>query len=157
MLFRSDHWLINRFRVNLTLLPTSWWSFTFQGQDARIFFKGNSTGAAPFLNRTDLRLAFTDFGNTTKGRIALRVGRQELAYGEDRVLGASNWGNVARTFDAVKLILRQGPLQLDLFSASVVNLQQRGLSHHIQGNNLHGAYLRWYEALPGTTIEPYFY
>ena len=153
----DDHWLINRFRVNLTLLPTSWWSFTFQGQDARIFFKGNSAGAAPFINRTDLRLAFTDFGNPDKGRIALRIGRQELAYGEDRVLGAANWGNVARSFDAVKLILRQGPLQLDLFSASVVNIQQRGISHHLQGNNLHGAYLRWNEALPGMMLEPYFY
>ncbi len=153
----DDHWLLNRFRVNLTLQATPWWSFQFQGQDARILFKEISSGTAPYTNRTDLRLAFTEFGNATKGRIALRVGRQELAYGEDRVLGAANWANVARSFDAVKLMLHQGPIQLDLFSAAAVVLKQDGLSHHIAGNNIHGAYLRWNEFFPGAILEPYFY
>ncbi|WP_031496374.1 alginate export family protein [Bryobacter aggregatus] len=153
----DDHWLLNRLRVNLTLLPTSWWSFTFQGQDARVFFKENPAGAAPFTNRTDLRLAFTDLGNISKGRIALRVGRQELIYGDERVLGAGNWGATARSFDAAKLVLRQGPLQLDLFSASVVMPLQRGISHHTQGDNIHGAYLKWTNPLPNTSVEPYFF
>ena len=152
----DDHWVLNRLRVNLTLLPTSWWSLTFQGQDARIFFKDNPAGSAAFTNRTDLRLAFTDFGDAAKGRIALRVGRQELGYGEERVLGVGNWSATGRSFDAVKLILRQGPLQLDLFAASVVVPLKRGISHHLQGNNLHGAYLRWNDALPGIAIESYF-
>lgn len=151
----DDHWLLNRLRMNLTLQPTKWWSFTFQGQDARIFFKENPIGAAPFTNRTDLRLAYTDFGQPGKSRIALRFGRQELAYGEERVLGAANWGNVARTFDAVKLVLRQGPLQLDLFSASVTKPLARGLSHHLEGNNLHGAYLHHEKLIPRATLEAY--
>lgn len=153
----NDHWLLNRLRMNLTLQPTRWWSFTFQGQDARIFFKENPTGATPYINRTDLRLAYTDFGDVSKGRVALRFGRQELAYGEERILGAANWGNVARTFDAVKLVWREGPVQLDLFSASVTRPQLNGLSHHVEGNNLHGAYLQWKNLIPQASVEPYFF
>jgi hypothetical protein len=152
----NDHWLLNRLRLNLTLKPTKWWTFNFQAQDARIFFKENPSGAAPYVNRTDLRLAYTDFGEIGKSRLALRFGRQELAYGEERVLGAANWGNVARTFDAVKLVLRQGPSQLDLFSASVTKPQIRGLSHHLEGNNLHGAYLHLEKLIPRAIGEPYF-
>jgi len=140
--------------MNLSVLPNPWLAFHFQGQDSRVFFKGQSTGAATYINRTDLRMAYAEIG---KGTAILRIGRQELAYGEDRLLGAANWGNVARTFDAVKLLLKHKNLKLDLFSASVVRIQQRGLSHHLDGNNLHGAYLQWKGPLNGATIEPYFY
>jgi hypothetical protein len=154
----DDHWLLNRLRATMTLQPASWWTFTFQGQDARIFFKENPTGTAPYTNRTDLRMAYTDLGTVGKSLFALRVGRQELAYGEERLVGASNWANVARTFDAVKLVANKGPIRLDLFAASVVVARQDGLSHHTQGNDIHGAHLTWSKFLDGTaTLEPYFF
>lgn len=152
----DDRWFLNRFRINMTLLPTSWWSFTFQAQDARIFFKDNAAGQNSYTNKTDLRQAFTEIGNAAKGKIALRIGRQELAYGEERVIGAANWGSIGRVFDAAKLIVRQGPVQLDLVSASVVIPELRGLSHHKQGNNLHLAYLSWKNPVPNATLDPYF-
>lgn len=152
----NDRWFLNRLRTNLTLLPAPWWTVTLQGQDSRIFFKSNPQGQDPYTNRTDLRLAFTDLGRDGQGPVLLRVGRQELAYGDERVVGAANWGNVARAFDAAKLVLRRGPWQLDLVSAAVVVPQVRGLSHHLPGNNLHFAYGRWKGPLPGLTVEPYF-
>jgi hypothetical protein len=150
----NDHWLLHRIRMNLSVLPTPWLAVHLQAQDSRVFFKGLPTGASTYINRTDLRMAYADIG---KGQAILRVGRQELAYGEDRLLGAANWGNVARTFDAVKLLLTRGPVKLDLFAASVVRIEQRGISQHQQGNNLHGAYMQWKGPLNGATIEPYFY
>lgn len=151
----DDRWFLNRLRANLTLLPVKGWSLNFQAQDSRIFFKSNPNNQNPYTNRTDLRLAYTDLGTVDKSAIALRVGRQELAYGDERILGAANWGNVARAFDAAKLILRKGRWQWDLASASVVLPQVRGISHHLQGNNLHFAYGKWTNPLPQTTIEPY--
>ena len=152
----NDRWLLNRFRANVALHPTSWLSFAAQGQDSRVFFKTNPSGQNTYTNRTDLRLLFTDIGKTDRGKIALRLGRQELAYGDERVLGAANWGNVARTFDAAKLILRSGPFQLDLVSAAVVTPLANGLSHHLQGNNIHFAYGKWNNPIPQSTLEPYF-
>ena len=152
----ADRWFLNRLRINVTLKPKEWWTFTFQGQDARIFIKENPAGQNPFINKTDLRMAYTDLGLLDKSKVALRVGRQELIYGEERVIGAGNWGSVARTFDAAKVILRRGPWQVDLVSAAVVTPQLRGISHHLQGNNIHFAYARWTNLLPNTIFEPYF-
>ncbi len=152
----DDRWFLNRLRVNLLLQPTSWWRVQLQGQDSRIFFKENASGQTPFTNRTDLRLAYTEFGRGNNSPLTLRVGRQELAYGDERIIGAANWGNVARTFDAAKLILRAGRWQWDFVSASVVVPQLRGISHHRQGNNLHMAYGRWSTPQSPTAVEPFF-
>ena len=151
----NDRWFLNRLRANITLLPAPWWKFTFQAQDARVFFKENANGQNPYINRTDLRMAFAEIGDADKRPLTLRVGRQELAYGEERIVGASNWGNVARVFDAARLIVRHGAWQVDLVSASVVRPELRGISHHLQGNNLHFAYGHWNNPLPDTVIEPY--
>lgn len=151
----DDRWILNRIRANVSLIPMPWWTSNFQGQDARIFFKSNPNGQNPYTNRTDLRLAYTDIGAGDKSPATLRVGRQELAYGDERILGAANWGNVARTFDAAKLILRKGAWQVDLASASVVVPSLRGISHHLQGNNLHFVYGNWTNPFPKTAVEPY--
>lgn len=140
----------------MTITPAEWLSFTFQGQDARVLLKENPTGTGSYTNRFDLRMAYADFGNVGKGSLALRVGRQELAYGEERLVGAANWGNIARTFDGVKLVAHHGPVQLDLFSASVVAPQLTGLSHHQEGNNLHGAYFKLTGIVKNASLEPYF-
>jgi hypothetical protein len=153
----DDHWMLSRLRATMTITPTAWWSFTFQGQDSRIFLKANPAGTAPFSNHTDMRMAYTDLGNVSEGKFGIRVGRQELNYGEGLLVGPANWGNVSRSFDAVRMVTRRGPVQLDLFAASVVVPQWSGLSHHVQGNNLHGAYLTWNKFLiPTATLEPYF-
>lgn len=151
----DDHWFLNRLRANVTLLPASWWTFTLQGQDSRIFFKSNPTGQNPYTNRTDLRLAFMTLGDPSKSTAAVRIGRQELAYGDERIIGAANWGNVARAFDAAKLVLRSGRWQVDAVSATVVVPRIHGVSHHEQGNNLHFLYARWTSPVPGTSAEPY--
>ena len=36
---------------------------------------------------------------------SLRVGRQEIAFGNERLVGAANWTNVARSFDGARLSL----------------------------------------------------
>lgn len=151
----DDRWFLNRFRANVTLIPTSWWSFTFQGQDSRVFFKSNPAGQNPYINRTDLRMAFTTIGDPSRNPVAVRFGRQELAYGDERIIGAANWGNVARTFDAAKLMLHTGKWQFDVVSAAVVAPQLRGISHHNEGNNLHFVYGKWTNPVPDTSIEPY--
>src|SRR5688572_26224440 len=40
--FRNDNddlYLLNRFRFNMGIQPTSWMRFSFQAQDARVFWK----------------------------------------------------------------------------------------------------------------------
>src|SRR5713226_1296902 len=95
----DDAYLLNRFRVNLLIKPASWLKFYAQGQDARVFWKNQNPAAPPFQNTFDLRLAYMEIGETEKGIAGLRVGRQELVFGDQRLIGHLNWVNTARSFD----------------------------------------------------------
>lgn len=50
------------------------------------------------------------------GDFALRIGRQQLVYGDQRLLGHLGWKDVARTFDGVKAMYKAGPVKLDVFA-----------------------------------------
>lgn len=152
----DDRWLLNRFRIDVSIKPTSWLNVGLQAQDARIFFKLNPAGQEPLTNRTDLRLAFVDFHLPKATGLHLRLGRQELSYGENRILGPANWGSVARSFDAVKLTFTRGNFTIDLTTASVVRPRQRGVSRSLPGNNLHYAYATWKLPALKLNLEPYF-
>jgi hypothetical protein len=87
--------------------------------------------------------------------LSLRAGRQDLNFGEQRLLGNFNWINVGRSFDAVRLTLKHNRYWLDAFAASVVIPTSTGFDRPWTGTNLHGLY-GGIEKLPfGATIEPY--
>src|SRR4051794_24681730 len=104
----QDGYFLNRIRLNMRVQPASWLKFNFQAQDARVFGKNQNRAAPPFQDTFDLRMAFVEIGDPEKKTFGLRVGRQELAFGEQRLIGHLNWTNTARTFDAARLTLRHG-------------------------------------------------
>ena len=153
----SDTYLVHRFRINLTLTPTSWLTIFAQGQDARAFFKTTKPYAPPFQNTWDLRQTYATIGNLEKSRAAVRVGRQELAFGEERLIGVSNWTNTSRSFDAARAMFRYHRFRVDAFASSVVVLTDGQVGSVTPGSNLHGLYGNIKDALPGLTIEPYVF
>ncbi len=151
----DDAYLLNRFRLNMKLIPTGWLKLIFQAQDARVFWKNQNPAAPPYQDTFDLRMAFAEIGDMEKGSVALRVGRQELAFGEQRLIGHANWLNTARTFDAARLTLRRNGYRLDAFASSVVNARDGEWNHHQQGNNLHGLYAGADRLIPNAVLEAY--
>ena len=53
-------------------------------------------------------------GDTAKYPLQLRLGRQELSYGEERMIGVSNWSNLGRTFNAVKFSIIGGLIEVSV-------------------------------------------
>lgn len=158
--FNSDRYLLSRLRLGVTLKPVDWLSFTGQAQDGRVFFAKRSPQQPPYQDVMDLRMAYVQIGDTQKYPLQLRVGRQELTYGEERMLGVSNWGNLGRTFNAVKLSARSEEakgLKLDVFAASVVVPREGVWDGSLPGDNLHGAYAIFEKLFPAGTFEPYVY
>jgi hypothetical protein len=97
-----------------------------------------------------------ELGNPESDKVAVRVGRQELFFGEQRLIGHLNWTNTARTFDAVRGTVRNGKARVDVFSASVVRFYEGQFNKRMDGDNLHGAYAAL-NILPNKgTLEPYF-
>jgi hypothetical protein len=152
----SDGYYLNRLRVNLLIQPASWIKLFAQTQDARVAYKNTKPAAPPFQNTWDLRQGYLELGDAEKGVIAVRTGRQELNFGEQRLIGSADWNNTARSFDAVRATLRpMTGVRVDAFASSVVAQQDGVFDHHKQGDNLHGLYGGLEKLIPNATIEPY--
>ena len=128
----DDTWLLQRLRVGVMVKPVDWFKTYVQGQDTREFeserknvpFVAGSEGDDPF----DLRQAYVELGNPAKFPLVAKVGRQEFIYGDERLIGAFDWNNFSRTFDAVKLRY-DAPEQkfwVDAFASHVVEIREYG-------------------------------
>ncbi|HEX4136570.1 MAG TPA: alginate export family protein [Bryobacteraceae bacterium] len=149
----SDAYLLSQLQLNLSIHPTPWLRFFAQGMDARSFEK--LPAVAPFQNTWDIRLAYVELGDMEKSTFGLRVGRQELMLGDQRLVGNAAWTNTEHSFDAVRGAVRYHGYRLDLFASSIVNPVTGTWDHHQQGNNLHGLYGGIDKFAPYITIEPY--
>lgn len=151
----DDAYVLSRIRLSLRIVPQPWLKFFAQGQDAHVFGNDRIGKAPPFQDRLDLRQAYVELGDLEKYPILLRAGRQELAYGEERLIGSGNWSNTARTFDAVRLSLHGHGARVDLFTASVVGLKDNEFNKHLAGDDLHGVWAVFERAVPKARVEPF--
>ncbi len=149
----ADHHDLSQLRVRLTLRPTEWLQFLGETQDARIFGNRNVRAGPPYQNEFDLRQAYVRLKEGRDGWLDVVVGRQSLTFGEERLIGPSDWVNQGRTFDVVRLDLHHAGFGLSLFASSVVIARDGVVDHHLDGNNLHGAYGS--VKIANTRVEPY--
>jgi len=152
----TDSYLLTRFRLGTLIKPTSWLNAYVELQDATAIDK-NPPLAPPYQSTWDLRRAYVDIGNLETSPVSIRIGRQDLNFGAGRLVGTSYWRNASRGYDAAMLVLNTNWIRVNAFSASVVIPGDNGLSHHQQGNNLHGLVGIVKKFVPGSTLEPYLF
>ena len=120
----DDNWFLQRARVGVMIKPCSWFKLYAQAQDSREI--GSKRADFPGVlgaegdDAFDLRQGYVEFGNAEEFPLTLKVGRQVLSYGDERLIGASDWNNLGRTFDAVKLRWEASNWSLDAFASTVV-------------------------------------
>jgi hypothetical protein len=153
---RDDGYALSRVRLNVAVTPNKHLSFQANVQDARVGGKSVGPTTAPFRGPFDLRAAFADIGSST-APVAARLGRQELAFGEQRLLGHLAWVNTGRTWDAARGILRTKAFQVDVFAASLVRSLPDGFDKSGNGNRLIGAYATSGKLIRKGTFEPYVF
>ena len=153
---REDLYWLTRLRLNVTVAPSKLLSFQAQLQDARVARKTVGPTAAPFQAPFDLRQGFADVG-AAMGPVTVRIGRQELVYGEQRLVGHVAWLNAARTFDAAKVTFRTKAFSVDAFGASVVRTLVDEFDKSGAGNRFAGAYATTTTLMPQGTVEPYIF
>jgi hypothetical protein len=151
---RDDLYWLSRLRVNATIMPSTHLSFQVQAQDARVAKKQIGATGTPFSAPIDLRTAFADIGGTADA-VTMRVGRQELTFGEQRLVGHSSWANAARTFDGARLTVRRKAVQLDMFATSVVRILPDEFDRSGNGNRFVGVDAMTTKLVG--TLEPYVF
>ena len=152
----DDFYVLNRVRLNLTLRPATWMKVFAQGQDARVWGIDRITHLPPYQDTFNLRQAYIELGSESNP-FTLRTGRQEITFAEERLVGASNWSNVARTFDAVRLDARSRLIRVSAFASSAVVAREGNFDQHTQGNNLHGMFASAERLIPRTKLEPFLF
>src|SRR5258708_1242108 len=109
----SDNLMLLRTLVHVGYDPTPWLSFYAEGRDSRGYW--DEANPNPDLDTMDLHQAFVQIGNPPNLPLSAEIGRQELIYGDERLIGQSDWTNVRRTFDAAKLRYEVNGFWVDAF------------------------------------------
>ncbi|HCU23525.1 MAG TPA: hypothetical protein DF383_00795 [Deltaproteobacteria bacterium] len=114
----SDTYLLSRLRVYLDLNPSPHLQLFGMFQDSETIDQGNAVFKTPDQRR--LYQAFFVV-KSKPGALETRIkgGRQELKYGDERLIGALNWSNLGRSFDGVVLHFETKAFWLDLFGTRI--------------------------------------
>ena len=151
----NDTYNVTQIRLGVYVQPAKWLEFAGVTQDARVFFNQHMKDAPPYQNIWDIREAYVQLGSPTTGWFDVVAGRQIFSFGDERVIGPSDWLNMGRTFDTVRLDLHPPGAKVSIFAASVINAMDGSIDHHIQGNNIYGIYSSLSRVVPHATLEPY--
>ena len=151
----ADTYDLSQLRLEVIIHPVNWLTLVGETQDAEAFFNQRIPSAPPYQNTWDIRQAYIKLGDSKNGWVDFVAGREMLSFGEERLIGPSDWLNMGRTFDTLHLTLHHPGVKVSLFASSVIVARDGVIDHHIQGNNLHGMYASFDRILPGSVIEPY--
>ena len=145
----KDSFVLMRVRPFVEVIPTEGIHVFIQPQFSRSFAQEESTVAnTANVDDLDLHQGYIDFVKINGSPISLRLGRQELSYGDERLVGAFGWSNVGRNFDAGKVKLEWQKFWLDGFFSWI----QRAA-----GNQYFGGLYGHFDVLESLDYEPYFF
>ena len=121
------------------------------GENVRVFIEGKSATATdrdlPGGRRTldvdelDLQNAFVDIA-TSGGEwsTTLRLGRQELSYGAQRLVSSLDWANSRRTWDGGRVVVKNNAWRIDTFATRPVTVEKYEFNEPDSNQAFYGIY-----------------
>ncbi len=149
-----------RLRGSLEVKPDKHFLFYAQFMDDHALALPPKHTANNQRDAFDLRQGYLQ-GNFDVGDspASIEVGRRELKFGQQRLIGISNFTNNSRTFDG--FFAQIGPEsetghnnRIDFFSSSVVKTYPTSLDNHGAGLQFHGVYVHL-NSMPHISLQPY--
>lgn len=140
-----------------------WFAFTLEGRssysygDERFNSNAPGQGLAERDGPMDIHQAFVLIGNHKEFPVSVKVGRQELAYGDQRLVGHFRWNNNARTFDAIKVRWQNAIFGVDVFTGGVVYNDNNNLNRSNSQDAFSGAYFNFPTLAKNEIVETYFF
>ncbi len=113
-------------------------------------------GNGPEHDPIDLHQLYVMLGNHKEFPVSLKVGRQELSYGEERLVGAFAWNNIGRVFDAAKVRWQNEWFAAEAFSGWVVIPDSQSFNEPNTQDTFSGVDLISLK-IPKTILEGYFF
>jgi hypothetical protein len=135
----------------MEIRETSWLSTYAQFHDLHALGLPLKYTAANMRDTFDVRQAYVEFHYKP---VKFFAGRQLLNFGNERMIGISDWTQTSRSWDGFDLRIGDKN-RVDLFSASVVIIHRTAADMHGGGLNYHGVYGSINSWIPRTTLEPF--
>jgi hypothetical protein len=135
------------------------YSLFFEGRSSYSFGDERYNATAPGHNLPeldgplDVYQAYAVIGNPKQFPLTLKIGRQELVYGDQRLVGHARWLNVPRTFDAVKLRYENPSFSVDVFTGGVVYVRHDRLNRSNDQDVFSGAYFTFPKLAQNQIVE----
>lgn len=156
----NNHYLLTRImpRIGYT---SKCWAFLAEGRSSYSFGDERYNPTAPGQGLTerdgpiDVHQAYVFIGDFKAFPVALKLGRQELVYGDQRLVGNLRWGNNARTFDAAKLRWQNAVFGLDVWTGGVVYNEHNHLNQSNPQDHFSGAYFNFPTLAKHETVDAY--
>ncbi len=128
---RNDDFLLQRTRLYANAEYAGWLRLYAEAIDATSAYE-NYPPRTIEENRFDALNLFADALLLADGdsKLWARVGRQELLYGEQRLISPLDWANTRRTFDGAKVFYRSTTWDADAFWVRPVPFAQHQMNDH---------------------------
>ncbi len=122
----ANTYTLLRSRLGVEVLPLEDLRVVLQVRDSRVF--GQEKDGAVFSTladsrNLDLHQGFVEVKKLFTDALTLKLGRMELSYANERIIGAVGWHNVGRVFDGAVVKLTQPSYTLDLLWATLAEVQ----------------------------------
>ncbi len=141
-----------------------WWSVYVEGRSSGTSDdQRGSNGAYPGPGAgpesdgiVDLQQAYFTLGNHKEFPVSVKIGRQELSYGDERLVGAFAWNNIGRVFDAAKVRWQNSWFALEGFVSKIVLPDDNSFNTWNDYNVFSGLNLST-KSIPKNLTEVYFF
>jgi hypothetical protein len=147
--------IASRIRLHLNYEVTPDIAAFIQIQDARIF--GGEVSTVSNDNLLDLHQGYVSIKNV--GPTSLILGRQELFFGDHRLVGHFGWNNVGRSFDGLRMTYLAAPVKVDFWATSpkVYGTNTGASPAFTPSNREHQTFYGIYGSIKTApaTVEPY--
>lgn len=117
----------------------------------RVFVEGKSVGASDRglpggrrtvdVDRLDVQQGYLEIARpTSDGRVLFLLGRQELAFGKQRLISNLPWANSQRAWDTARVVVERGAWRYDAFFGRLAVSRKYDFNDWQHGHSLWGLY-----------------
>lgn len=149
----DNAYLLLREKFHIGYTPCSW--ITVYGEARDSSAQNDDRKPSPDSDTVDLYQAYLRLGDPKQFPVSLKLGRQELIYGDERLIGNGDWNNIPRSFDAVKLRYENDFFWADAFTALPVIPRDDRFNRANEHDLFSGVYASTKKLLPRTETQFY--
>jgi len=144
---------LQRTRFGMSYKPFEWLKVSGMVQDARS--PGYENAPSTVRDPADLHEAYVELFPDQKTGFGLSAGRRMVAYGDGRLIGVPQWGNMSRTYDHARAYYRFSRARIEMLMVSPVKIRIGEFNQPVLGDRMWGTYNVFPDLWQENTLDAY--